>query len=254
MTAIKRAAVFMLLCLTLINAGCSIRENVPQTNPTQPQATAISRNLSYYYGFADEVPLTKEATLLLEDFGKPITFWPSTPEQEVFAEIPEVENNAKGIDPLTIVLPDLDHSKYSGPYFMTDYENNLEVSVYYRVVADMVTDECVKIYINAEGKIEHYETHNLGKYDEMNLDEEALANRILRFEDTIRATLSSVTLDFFVREVIHAPSAYALFTDNENRLVITTTTPLTAECTLNQSYVMVDLYAVIPLEIENQNQ
>ena len=109
----------------------------------------------------------------------------------------------------------------------------------------MVTDESVKIYIDADGKIEHYETVNLGKYDEMNLNEEVLTNRILRFNDAIHETLSSITLDFFVREVIHSPSAYAMFTDNEGRLVIKTTTALTTECSLNQSSILLDLYAAL---------
>jgi len=189
--------------------------------------------------------LTEEVRQKLNDFGAPLSFWPAEPVIETFTEIPEIENNAIVTDPITIVLPDLDHSKYSGPYFMTDYEKNLEVSVYYRVVANMITDESVKIYIDADGKIEHYETVNLGKYDEMNLNEEVLTNRILRFNDAIHATLSSVTLDFFVREVIHSPSAYAMFTDNEGRLVIQTTTALTTECSLNQSSILLDLYAAL---------
>lgn len=248
MKSAKYICMLTVLILVLFTTGCSIRENVPQADTPQAQ-TVLSKSMSYYYGFTDEVPLTGDARQKLDDFGSPLSFWPAEPAIETFTEIPEIENNAKGADPITIVLPDLDLSKYSGPYFTDDYETGLGVSSYYRVVADMVTDECVKIYIDADGKIEHYETVNLGKYDELNLNEEALANRILRFEDTIRATLSSVTLDFFVREVIHAPSAYAMFTDNEDRLVIRTTTPLTSECILNQSYVLVDLYAVIPLEI-----
>lgn len=245
MKATKRSTLLAALILVLATAGCSIRENVQQTDPTQPQTVTISKNLSYYYGFDDEVPLTKEAKQMLEDFGNPLSFWPAEPVTEIFTDIPEVENNATGADPITIVLPDLDLSKYSGPYFTDDYETGLEVSSYYRVVADLVTDECVKIYIDSSGKIVRYETQNLGKYDGLDLNETSLSDRTLRFEDAIRSTLSSVTLDFFVREPIHAPSAYALFTDNKDRLVITTTTPLVAECLLNQSYVWVDLYAVI---------
>jgi len=189
--------------------------------------------------------LTEEVRQKLNDFGAPLSFWPAEPVIETFTEIPEIENNAIVTDPITIVLPDLDHSKYSGPYFMIDHAKNLEVSVYYRIVADMLTDECVKIYIDADGNIEQYETVSLGKYDEMNLNEEALTNRILQFNDAIHATLSSVTLDFFVREAIHAPSAYAMFTDNEGRLVIQTTTALTTECSLNQSSILLDLYAAL---------
>ena len=245
MKTTKCIAMLVALVLVFFTAGCSIRENVPQADTDTPHTFTISKNLSYYYGFTDEVPLTKDAKQLLEDFGEPLSFWPAEPVTETFTEIPEPENNAKGVDPITIVLPELDLAKYSGPYFTDDYETGLEVSSYYRVVADMVTDECVKIYINSDGQISHYETVNLGKYDAMDLSEEALADRILRFEDSIRNALSSVTLDFFVREPIHGPSAYGLFTDNKDRLVITTTTPLTAECTLNQSSVLVDLYCVI---------
>ena len=232
------------LALVLLTTGCSIRENVPQ--PVTPQTqTTLSKKLSYYYGFTKEVPLTLEAAQLLDDFGQPISFWPAEPKTELFTEIPEVENNAKGLDPITIVLPDLDLTKYSGPYFTDDYELGLEVSTYYRVVANLVTDECVKIYFDSDGRIIQYETQNLGKYDELNLNETSLTDRKLKFEDAIRSALSSVTLDFFLREPIQGPSAYALFTNNADRLVITTTTPLTAECSLNQSNIWVDLYAVI---------
>lgn len=245
MKSAKYAYMLTVLILMLFTAGCSIRENVTQTDTPQPQAIIFSKDPSYYYGFTDEVPLNEDARQKLDDFGAPLSFWPADPAIETFKEIPEIENNAKGIDPITIILPNLDHSKYSGPYLMTDYENNLEVSVYYRVVADIVTDECVKIYINADGKIEHYETVNLGKYDKMELNEEVLNNRIHRFNDAIHAALSSVTLDFIVRGVNHAPSAYAMFTDNEGRLVLKTTTALITECSLNQSSILVDLYAAL---------
>lgn len=245
MKSAKYTYMLTALILMLLTAGCTIRENVPQADVPQPQAITFSKNPSYYYGFTDEVPLTGEVRQRLDDFGAPLSFWPADPVIETYNEIPEVENNAKGIDPITIVLPNLDLSKYSGPCLMTDYEKDLEVSAYYRVIADIVTDECVKIYIDADGKIQHYETVNLGKYDEMNLNEEVLTNRILQLNDAIHTTLSSVTLDFFVREVIHAPSAYAMFTDNEGRLVLKTTTALTTECSLNQSSILVDLYAAL---------
>ena len=124
MTAIKRAILLLLLFLTLITAGCSIRKNVPQADTPQPQATKISKDLSYYYGFTGEVPLTTNAKKMLNEFGKPLSFWPEEPQTELFAEIPNVENNAKGIDPITIILPDLDQSKYDGPYFKNDYETS----------------------------------------------------------------------------------------------------------------------------------
>lgn len=245
MKSIKHSALLAVLILVLFTAGCSVRKNVPQSDTDAPQAVTISKNLSYYYGFSDEVPLTQDATKMLEDFGAPLSFWPAESETELFADIPKAENNAKGIDPITIILPDLDLTKYDGPYFKNDYETGLEVSVYYRVVANMVTDECVKIYIDSDGNIVQYETVNLGKYDALNLNEDVLTDRSLRFKDAIHQALSSVTLDFFVRDAIHAPTAYALFSDNEGRLVITTTTPLITECTLNQSSIWVDLYAVI---------
>jgi len=245
MAALKRTILLTLLFLLLITAGCSIRKNVPKADTPQLQTTRISKNLSYYYGFIDEVPLTTNAKEMLNEFGKPLSFWPAEPQIELFTEIPKVENNAKGIDPITILLPDLDRSKYDGPYFKKDHETGLEVSVYYRMVADMVTDECIKIYIDAGGNIEYYETVNLGKFDELNLNEDVLTDRMLRFSDAIHNSLSSVTLDFFVRNAIHASSAYALFSNNDGQLVITTTTPLIADCALNKSNILVDLYAVI---------
>jgi len=245
MTAIKRAILLMLLILSLITTGCSIRKNVPQAEVPQPQTTKISKDLSYYYGFIDEVPLTTNAKEMLNEFGEPLPFWPEEPHTELCTEIPNVENNAKGVDPITIILPDLDRSKYDGPYFKKDHETGLEVSVYYRMVADMVTDECIKIYMDADGNIVHYETINLGKYDELNLNEEVLTDRLLRFQDAVHNSLSSVTLDFFVRDAVHASTAYALFSNNERQLVITTTTPLIAECALNKSNILVDLYAAI---------
>lgn len=245
MKSIKHSSLFIVLVLILFTAGCSIRKNVPQADKDVPQAVTISNNLSYYYGFAGEVPLTEDAAKMLEDFGAPLSFWPAEVETELITEIPSVENNAKGVDPIAILLPDLDLSKYDGPYLKTDYETGLEISVYYRIVANMVTDECVKIYIDSNGDIVQYETVNLGKYDALNLNVDVLTDRTLRFQETIHKALSSITLDFFVREVIHAPSAYSLFSDNEGRLVITTTTPLITDCTLNQSTIWVDLYAVM---------
>ena len=117
------------LILMFLTAGCTIRENVPQPDAPQPQAITFSKNPSYYYGFTDEVPLTEEVWQKLGDFGAPLSFWPADPTIEIIEEIPEIENNAKDTDPIAIVLPNLDLSKYSGPYFMTDYEKNLEVSV-----------------------------------------------------------------------------------------------------------------------------
>lgn len=245
MMSIKHSTMLTVLVLVLFTAGCSIRKNVPLSTPDTSQAVTIQKNLSYYYGFADEVPLTQDTAKKLQDFGVPLSFWTSEPKTELFTEIPKVENKAKGIDPITIVLPNLDLTKYDGPYFRNDYETGLEVSVYYRVVADMITDEYVNIYVNAEGNIVQYETINLGKYDALNLNEKVIADRQLRFRDAIHKSLSSVTLDFFVRDVIHAPSAYGLFSNNEDRLVITTTTALITECTLNQSTAWLDLYAVI---------
>ena len=243
--SIKHYALLALMVLALFTTGCSIRRNVPPSIPEESQAVAISKNPSYYYGFADEVPLTEETAKKLADFGMPLSFWPAEPQTEHFSEIPNTENNAKGTDPISVVLPDLDLSNYDGPYFRNDYETGLEVSVYYRVVAGMVTDEYINIYIDSEGTIIQYEMVNIGKYDSLNLNEDMLTDRKLHFEDAIRESLSSVTLDFFLRNAIHVPSAYALFSNNEDQLVITTTTALIAECTLNQSSTWLDLYAVI---------
>ena len=245
MLTIKYRALLTILILSLFLTGCSIRRNIPLSSPNESQVITISKNPSYYFGFAVEVPLTKNTAEILTDFGVPVSFWPADPQTELYSDIPKVDNNAKGIGPISVVLPDLDLSKYDGPYFRNDYETGLEVSVYYRVVAGMVTDEYINIYIDSEGNIIQYETANLGKYDSLNLNEDVLTNRKLRFEDAIRESLSSVTLDFFLRNALHVPSAYALFFNNEERLVITTTTALITECTLNQSSAWLDLYAVI---------
>ena len=245
MMSIKHYALLTLMVLALFASGCSVRKRVPPTVPSETQIVTISKDSSYYYGFSDEVPLTNDTTKKLTDFGVPLSFWPAESHIELFNEIPKAENNAKGTDPIAIILPDLELSKYDGPYFKNDYETGLEVSVYYRVVAGMVTDEYINIYIDSEGSIVQYETVNLGKYDTLNLNEDILINRKLRFEDAIRKSLSSVTLDFFLRDAIHTTSAYALFSNNEQRLVITTTTALIDECTLNQSTAWLDLYAVI---------
>lgn len=192
----------------------------------------------------------------MDQFGKNEWIEPSAPVTEIYTEIPKPENNAKGVDPISIVLPNLDLSKYNGAYHWTDKETDLKVSAYYRVVGGMLTDELVKVYIDSAGNINKYETVNLGKYDNLGLDEKQIAGVGSTLTSRAHRLLNTVVFESYapppchapadcIPASVHTPSNYILFTDDQGRVIVGARASLDLDSDIRQVVKQVDLYAVI---------
>lgn len=206
------ALLFVVVCvLSLI--GC----NNSQPSYKEP-------DFFYYYNFEDATGITDKLQETMDKYGANKDITPA-PVQNVLTntEIPKAENNAKGPDPICIVFPDLDLSKYDGPYIWTDEATGLEVSAYYRVVAGMLTDEIVKVFVDSDGNILEYEAVNLGKYDSLNLDAEKMEYARIAFDDYINATLRDIRQEQIAPTQHLGPSVYELFTNEQGQVVIYTT-------------------------------
>ena len=191
-------------------------------NNTQPSYK--EPEFFYYYNFEAVNATADTIQEVLEKYGENKEITPA-PAQNVLTntEIPKAENNAKGPDPICIVFPDLDLSKYDGPYIWTDEATGLEVSAYYRVVADMLTDEVVKVFVDSDGNILEYEAVNLGKYDSLSLDAEKMEYARIAFDDYINATLRDIRQEQIAPTQHLGPSVYELFTNEQGQVVIYTT-------------------------------
>ena len=226
----KKAIALLLVAISVLGlVGCN------EAPPSDQEPDFL-----YYYNFEDYGQNTDTLKPIAEKFGKNKAISPNAnPEVLTYTEIPEVENNAKGPDPICIVLPDLDLAKYDGPYLWMDEATGLEVSAYYRVVANMLTDEMVKVFVDSAGNIIQYETVNLGKYDALNLDTEQIEYAQTAFRDMIHTTFQGVLQEVCPPKQHHGLSAYEVFTDDEGQLVITT------RLVLKNTIVTMDLYSVI---------
>ncbi len=219
---------WLLLLTALLAVGCdAVRENPAATTETTAQENAQSFvGVSSYGYYADHAHLPDDIKEKLDAFGSLMWLEPSL-QTEMYTEIPEAEHNAKGVDPVFVVLPDRDLSGYQGPYLWDDYETGLEICASYRVLAGMLTDELVKVYIDDGGNIQQYETVNLGQYDQLDLNERYLESACVHFESQIQEYLGDITQEFYNSNQHHAPSAYRLFVDTEGDLVLCTTAVLT---------------------------
>lgn len=225
----KAIVLFLAISCVLGLIGC---------NNTQPSYK--EPEFFYYYNFEAANGTTDTIQETLNKYGENKEITPA-PAQNVLTntEIPKAENNAKGPDPICIVFPDLDLSKYDGPYIWTDEATGLEVSAYYRVVADMLTDEVVKVFVDSDGNILEYEAVNLGKYDSLNLDAEKMEYARIAFDDYINATLRDIRQEQIAPTQHHGPSVYELFTNEQGQLVVCT------KMTLQGTNVCVDLFSVV---------
>ena len=233
---------FLILLTVLFTAGCdAIRENPAATaEATLPESTKTFVGVSSYGYYTDEEFLPEEIRQSLAAFGELILPEPSL-QIQVYTQIPEMEHPAKGIDPAYVVLPGEELSGYAGSYIWDDRETGWEVSASYRVVAGMLTDELVKVYVDDDGRIQRYETVNRGRFDALNLDEKQIKSACLHFENAIQEHLSEVTFEFYNSRQQGAPSAYSLFMDTQGNLMLTTTAVLVEDAGT------VELYAILKM-------
>ena len=171
-------------------------------NNTQPSYK--EPEFFYYYNFEAVNATADTIQEVLEKYGENKEITPA-PAQNVLTntEIPKAENNAKGPDPICIVFPDLDLSKYDGPYIWTD--------------------EVVKVFVDSDGNILEYEAVNLGKYDSLSLDAEKMEYARIAFDDYINATLRDIRQEQIAPTQHLGPSVYELFTNEQGQVVIYTT-------------------------------
>lgn len=245
----------VLLFITTVTGCYQKTQNGPDAEPTaNVQVKPI--NISYTYCFFGDDYIPHGLWQQMDQFGKAEWIESSAPVTETYTQIPEPENNAKGVAPISIVLPDLDLTQYSGVYRWTDAETDLKVSAYYRVVGGMLTDELVKVYTDSAGNIKQYETVNLGKYDGLGLDEKRMAGVGSTLTSRVHRMLNSVVSESYAPTPCHAPadcvpasvqtpSNYILFTDKQGRVIVGTRASLDLNSDIRQIVKQVDLYAVI---------
>lgn len=241
-------SIALILCFTsLAFCGCSIEPVQTEPVTTSPAAPALSYSLTYYYNIeytkANGDYVSPEIQQLLNSLGKPERITPATAVTEVYTEIPEFENNAKGTDPVCILLPDLDISKYRICSWQ-DAKTRVTTSGWYRIIGGptygMMTDELVTYDVDSSGNITQYMTVNLGKYDDLGLDESKLESLRQTFGSAISEAIGSKQFyQYFYTTTSQTP--FRVFTDTQGRLIIATA----IELTQNGKLLVVDLFAVV---------
>lgn len=212
--------IFVTSILCLIT-GCGLNFDSNNHSFSSEKTTDIS----CYYHYSDrQRPLSDKIQNMINSFCESGEFTPSDPMLSEYLDIPETENNAKGTDPICIVLPDLDLTKYKGPYFNESANGEWQIGSYYRMFAGMPTDEIIRIYVTSEGTIEKYETLNFGKYDNLPFDEASIEQLQKNFYDIISASTDPYMIELSENLII--PSAFSLYTDNNGQLIIKTTASL----------------------------
>lgn len=238
---------FILCIAILVICGCSMKPVQTEPSETSPQEPALSYSLTYYYSIDYNMVngdyVSQEIRQLLNSLGKPEDITPATPVTEVYTEIPEFENNAKGTDPVCILLPDLDISKYRICSWQ-DAETGLTTSGWYRIIGGpiygMMTDELVTYDVDSSGNITQYKTVNLGKYDDLGLDETRLENLRSSFSDAISKEIGT-KMFYQYSYTTASQTTFRIFTDTQGRIIIATT----IELEQNGRLLEVDLYAVV---------
>ena len=227
------AAVFALL------SGCSTGLEKSDGGGNAHQDGGASYSLSYGWCITGDVYVSEETRQLLNKLGQTQYIVPATPVTEVYTEIPEFENNASGTDPVHILLPDLELSKYNVCAWR-DTETGVTTSGWYRMVGGMMTDELVKYEVGPSGNVTQYETVNLGKYDGLGVDESKFENWQSTFSSAITKALG-VTEDWQYYVTTPTQTVFRVFTDSQERIVIITTVTIEQDNNL----IKADLYAVI---------
>lgn len=193
----------------------------PLQNPTSHNYTM---DVSYYYAeqnFRGQKCISPSLREKIEFYFESGTFSPAEPVVYESTNIPKTENDAKGISPLSVVLPDLDPAKYSEPYPSRSSDGLCEFETFYRIFAGMPTDEEIRIYYTDDQMIQKYETVNLGKYDELSDLESSIQKKSNTLSSTIHLALK--TTSFFLSSDIVPEGTCALFTDSEGNMIIKTT-------------------------------
>lgn len=239
--------VFLTAVLCIAITGCIAEPVQTEHGENASQEPALSYSLTYYYNIDYSMVngdyVSQENQQLLSDFGKPEQFTPANSVTEVCTEIPEFENNAKGTDPICILLPDLDISKYRICSWR-DTETGVTTSGWCRIIGGpvygMMTDEFVSYEADSSGMITQYKTVNLGKYDDLGLDESKLESLGNRFADMISKEIGSQKF-YQYTYTSTSQTTFRLFTDTQGRIIITTT----IELEQNGRNLEIDLYAVV---------
>lgn len=221
----------------LYTAGSADINTLPDQNLVYPSTFAYS-----FVGDVDTyVPAEVQAQM--DQFAKSQWIQQAAAVTQVYTQIPELENGAKGIEPISVVMPELDLTKYSGHYLWRDAATGLEVSAYYRVIADVLTDELVKVYVDDAGNIKQYETVNLGKYD--SVDEKQVESMRIALRGRRNEFVSDLILECYAPVSHSASSAYVLFTDTQDRMILSTRGALKTNSEMLQVVREVDLYAIV---------
>lgn len=238
---------FFTAVLCVVIAGCISMPT--QTEPVESslQESALSYSLTYYYNIAYSIAngdyISPEIRQLLNNFGESENIIPATAVTEVYTDIPEFDNNAKGTDPICTLLPDLDISKYRICSWQ-DAETGITKSGWCRIIGGptygMMTDEYVAYDVDSSGAITQYKTVNLGKYDDLGLDETKLENLGNRFADAISKEIGAKQF-YQYAYTSTSQTTFRVFTDTQGRIIITTT----IELEQNGRVLEVDLYAVV---------
>ena len=238
------------LVLSAIFAWCISGCNLVSVQKAEPQIMAVNSGVHpsvFAHSFVGDVDVYVPGELQeeMDDFGKAQYIQPAEAVIAVYTDVPKQENDAKGKDPLCIVMPQLDAEKYSSHYIWRDDAAGLEVNGYYRTVAGVLTDELVKVYVDTSGSIVRYETVNLGKYDALHIaDAQVESMRI-----SLKGQISGIKGDWImecVAPVSHPVSnAYILFEDAQGRIVLQTRAALKTNTQIRQVVTHVDLYAIM---------
>ena len=239
------------LCLTtvlcVVITGCIAKPLPTEHSETPSQEPALSYSLTYcyniYYTRASGDYVSQENLQLLNNYGKSENITPATPVIKTHTNIPKFENNAKGTDPICILLPDLDISKYRICSWR-DTETAETASGWCRIIGGpihgMMTDEYITYDVDSSGMITQYKTVNLGKYDDLGLDESKLENLANNFADRISKEIGSKKF-YQYTYTSTSQTTFRIFTDTQDRIIITTTIELEQDGRLLE----IHLYAVV---------
>ena len=248
----KMIAVLLAAVMLTAAAGCEYM-------PFSDQTAAEGVWYDYYdprYCYTAEVEagsVTEELRQELLAFGEPDWIETAPPVVESCTDVPKAENDAKGTAPIHYLFPDRDMNDFVGPFILEENES-VEISVYYRMVGELITDECVKLYVDPSGKIVQYDAINLGKYDRLEPEAERLAQARNRLEEEIMTAFDSglrgetqCPVEGY-RPITDTGHPYALFTDREGNLVLSIRVYMQGSKNPRLEWVPVLLYAVMSPE------
>lgn len=227
-------------------AGCGLTVNSYKDTGSSTDRKGVYATYSYAYSCVGSGDLYVPSTLRerLEQFGKNQWIQQAEPTVQTYTEIPSPENDAKGTDPICILMPDLDLSKFDGPYLWKDAQTGLEASAYYRVVAGIPTDELVRVYVDSSGAIYQYETVNWGKYDSLALDEQQIKGLQSALSSKTNILTGDAISEYFAPFSHPASSWCMLFTDRQDRVILCTRGAVNTDSQMHQIVRQVDLFAI----------